>query len=341
APLGGAELALPGRQGLASHKDVIDIRDFGADPTRKDNASQINAAFATAGNGTTVLIPPLTFGYESAGLSITKGIVVTGHGNASRLVYNGTDTAVTVRSNVGANGKTLLRDFALTTTGGTPTRGLLIDNSTFVSVERVYTSVFPLGFDLQSSYVCHLMHVQYDAQPTGDNGVTRANNKTGIRLNLVNACVIDGGSLVFRAKHGITLIASSGNAIRDADVEVGSTPQSGGVGIKILANAGTQSQGNVIHNCWFEDNETGIVLDGSANASFGVKDTSITGGMFTTKGGAWDAIRIVKADRTTVTSPTTHERALATIRAGASATHTVLVNVSSDFLRAGAFSEIG
>src|SRR3954451_8617937 len=77
----------------ASSKDVIDIRDFGADPTRKDNASQINEAFAQAGNGTTVLIPPLTFGFESAGLIITKGIVVTGEGNASRLVYNGAGTA--------------------------------------------------------------------------------------------------------------------------------------------------------------------------------------------------------------------------------------------------------
>ena len=340
-PLAGGESRCLELQAPTAPKDVIDIRDFGADPKRKDNASQINSALAQAGNGTTVLIPPFTFGYESAGLHITKGIIVAGHGNASRLVYNGTDTAITVRSNVGANGKTVLRDFAVTTTGGTPSRGVLIDNSTFVSVERVFASVFPIGFELQSSYVCHLMHVQYDAQPIGDNGVTRPNSKTGIRLNLANACVIDGGTLVFRAKYGITLIASRGISIRDTDVEVSGTPHAGGIGLSIEANAGTESLGNTVHNCWFEDNETGILLDGSANSNAGVRDTSITGGTFTTKGGAWDAIRIAKADRTTIMTPTTPERAIASIRAGANATHSVLVNVSSNFRRSGAFVEVG
>ena len=284
-----------------------------------DDTAAIQAAINSVTAGSTVFFPPGTYLLSGSGLSITTNLILRGSGHASVLTYNGSGVGITVNSGIGANGKTKLVDFAITTTAGTPTTGILVTGSTFVTIENVYCSVFPIGFDLLSSFVVRLSHVQFDAKAIGDNSAASANTKIGIRMTLCNSCVMDGESLVLRTQFGVQLIACSLCIVRDSDIEYGTTPVAGGIGLKITAQSATNSYGNRIDSVWFEDNDSAIVLDGSAASSgSGVIGTLIIGNEFETLSGGWQAINIIKASKTTIIGGNTSVAAIANITVTAS-----------------------
>ena len=336
-PATGASRKTPGvfydKGGAVFH---VQHPDFGAKCDGSDDTAAIQACIDEAPAGSTVQLGSTPSAIT--GLSITKDLVLAGTGNASALLYDGNGVAITVNSNVGANGKTRLRDFAVANVGGSPTAGILITNSTHVSLARTRVYGFPIGYDLDASYDCHLSHVLSDAKAIGDNTGPVANTKIGIRTTLCNACTVDGQSLVFRTMYGAQLIASSGCTIADSNFEYSGTPAAGGYGVKIMAQSGTDSRGNQLRNNWVEDNDSGYILDGSAAASgSGVYDTILQGGAFQTLAGVWDAIKLTKCARTVIMAPTTPVAATATIAIEIGAIGTVLLSVSPDWVIGGAW----